>query len=43
VVVTARIEVFVGARGDGSHAEVNFEDGDANFIQPQGLWVNPAP
>jgi hypothetical protein len=43
VVVTARIEVYGGARGSGSHGEVNFEDGDANFIQPQGLWVNPVP
>ena len=43
VVVTARIEVEAKAIGSGSHAEVNFEDGEANFIQPQGLWVNPTP
>ena len=43
VVVTARIQVTALAWGDGSHAEVNFADGDANFIQPQGLWVSPIP
>jgi hypothetical protein len=43
VVVTASIEVEAKAIGSGSHAEVNFQDGDANFIQPQGLWVNPIP
>jgi hypothetical protein len=43
VVVTASIEVEAKAIGGGSHAEVNFEDGEANFIQPQGLWVNPPP
>jgi hypothetical protein len=43
VVVTASIEVEAKAIGSGSHAEVNFQDGDANFIQPQGLWVNPTP
>ena len=43
VVVTARIEVEAKAIGGGSHAEVNFKDGDANFIQPQGLWVSPVP
>lgn len=43
VVVTASIEVEAKAIGSGSHAEVNFADGDANFIQPQGLWVNPVP
>ena len=42
VVVTARIEVEAKAIGSGSHAEVNFKDGDANFIQPQGLWVSSA-
>jgi hypothetical protein len=43
VVVTARITVDAIASGSGSHAEINFADGDANFIQPQGLWVNPIP
>ena len=43
VVVTASIELLAGAYGGGSHAEVNFQDGDANFIQPQGLWVSPVP
>jgi hypothetical protein len=43
VIITARIEVDANARGSGSHAEINFADGDANFVQPQGLWVNPAP
>jgi len=43
VAVTARIEVEAKAIGGGSHAEVNFKDGDANFVQPQGLWVNPIP
>ena len=39
VVVTARIEVEAKAIGSGSHAEVNFADGDANYIQPQYLWL----
>jgi hypothetical protein len=43
VVVTATIEVEARAIGSGSHAEVNFKDGEANFIQPQGLWVSPVP
>jgi len=43
VVVTASIGLFAGAAGGGSHAEVNFQDGEANFIQPQGLWVSPVP
>ena len=43
VVVTARITVEAIARGSGSFAEINFFDGDANFIQPQGLWVSPVP
>ena len=43
VVITASIGLFAGASGGGSHAEVNFQDGDANFIQPQGLWVSPVP
>jgi hypothetical protein len=43
VVVTATIQVGARAIGSGSHAEVNFKDGDANFIQPQGLWVSPVP
>jgi len=43
VVVTARIEVDAFANGDGSYAEVNFEDGDANYIMPLGLVVNPVP
>ena len=43
VVITARITVDASASGSGSHAEINFADGDANFIQPQGLWVSPVP
>ena len=43
VVVTARITIDAMASGSGSHAEINFADGDANFIQPQGLWVSPVP
>ena len=43
VVVTATIQAGVRAIGSGSHAEVNFKDGDANFIQPQGLWFIPKP
>jgi hypothetical protein len=43
VIVTARITVEATASGDGSLAEINFQDGDANFIQPQGLWVSPVP
>jgi hypothetical protein len=43
VVITASIGLFAGASGGGSHAEVNFQDGEANFIQPQGLWVSPVP
>jgi hypothetical protein len=43
VVVTARITINAIASGSGSHAEINFADGDANFIQPQGLWVSPVP
>jgi hypothetical protein len=43
VIVTATIQVEAKAIGSGSHAEVNFEDGDANYIQPLGLWVYPAP
>src|SRR5262249_60128850 len=31
VVVTASIELFAGAAGSGSHAEVNFQDGEANY------------
>jgi hypothetical protein len=43
VVVTARIKVSAAASGSGSHAEINFADGDANFIQPLYLWVTPPP
>jgi hypothetical protein len=43
VVVTVTIEVEAQGCGAGSHGEVNFEDGDANFIQPLDLVVNPAP
>ncbi|MGA7021408.1 MAG: hypothetical protein WB036_01250 [Pseudolabrys sp.] len=43
VVVTARIEISASASGSGSHAEINFADGDANFIQPLYLWVSPPP
>lgn len=43
VVITARIKFDAIARGGGSHAEINFADGDANFVQPQGLWVSPPP
>jgi hypothetical protein len=43
VFVTAHIEVSAMASGDGSYAELNFEDGEANYIQPLGLWVYPSP
>jgi hypothetical protein len=43
VVVTARIEISASASGSGSHAEINFADGDANFIHPLYLWVSPPP
>jgi hypothetical protein len=43
VTVTVSIEVEAQACGGGSHAEVNFKDGDANYIQPLDLVVNPAP
>jgi hypothetical protein len=39
VVVTAQISVSASASGGGSYAEINFEDGDANYIEPQYLWV----
>jgi hypothetical protein len=39
VVVTASITVNAGASGSGSYAEINFADGDANYIAPQYLWV----
>jgi hypothetical protein len=43
VMVKAHIEVTAVANGDGSYAELNFHDGEANFIQPLGLWVDPSP
>jgi len=39
VVVTASITVSADASGSGSYAEINFADGDANYIEPQYLWV----
>jgi hypothetical protein len=39
VVVVASITIDADARGDGSYAEINFADGDANYIEPQYLWV----
>jgi hypothetical protein len=39
VVVIGSIAVSAGASGAGSYAEVNFADGDANYIEPQYLWV----
>jgi hypothetical protein len=42
VVVTARITLNAAASGSGSHAEINFADGTANFIQPLFLSVAPA-
>jgi len=39
VVVTASITVDADATGSGSYAEINFADGDANYIVPQYLWV----
>ncbi len=42
VVVTARITLGAVASGGGSHAEINFSDGTANFIQPLFLSVGPA-
>jgi hypothetical protein len=42
VVVTARITLDASASGSGSVAEINFADGDANYIQPQYLWVSPS-
>jgi hypothetical protein len=40
VVVTANIGLTAWATGSGSHAEINFADGNANYIQPQFLWVS---
>jgi hypothetical protein len=40
--ITVRIELVAVASRDGSHAEVNFQDGDNSYIQP-GLWVSPVP
>lgn len=42
VVVTARVTLDAAASGSGSHAEINFLDGTANFIQPLFLSVAPA-
>jgi len=42
VVVTARITLDAAAAGSGSHAEINFQDGTANYIQPLFLSVGPA-
>ena len=42
VVIIVTIKLLAAARGDGSHAEVNFQDGANSYIQP-GLWVSPAP
>jgi hypothetical protein len=39
VVVTARIEIVAGASGSGSYAELNFADGNANYIDPLLLSV----
>ncbi len=39
VVVTASITVSADASGSGSYAEINLADGDANYIEPQYLWV----
>jgi hypothetical protein len=39
VVVTASITISADASGGGSYAEINFADGDANYIEPQYLWV----
>lgn len=36
-VVTCSISIAASARGGGSYAEINFSDGDANYIQPQYL------
>jgi hypothetical protein len=41
VVVTASVAVEALAHGGGSHAEVNFRDGDANYIVPLALVINP--
>jgi hypothetical protein len=43
VVVTARITISALADGSGTHAEINFADGEAQFIQPLYLWVSPPP
>jgi hypothetical protein len=43
VLVNAHIEVTAFAHGDGSYAELNFRDGEANFIQPLSLFVYPSP
>ena len=42
VVVTARITLEAVAAGSGSHAEINFQDGTANYIMPLFLSVGPA-
>ena len=42
VVVTARITLNAVASGSGSHAEINFSDGTANYIMPLFLSVGPA-
>jgi hypothetical protein len=42
VVVTARITLNAAASGSGSHAEINFKDGTANYIMPLFLSVGPA-
>ena len=39
VVVTASIKVDAESSGSGSYAEINFADGDANYIEPVYLWV----
>ena len=39
VVVTASITISAIAGGSGSYAEINFADGEANYIEPQYLWV----
>ena len=37
--MTARIEIVAGASGSGSYAELNFADGNANYIDPLLLSV----
>jgi hypothetical protein len=39
VVIIATITYNASARGDGSFAQIDFKDGDANYIDPQYLWV----